>query len=151
MATQKGQPAPAAPAPGKAQIVFIEEMDNADGKCLHCDATTRFGMDGAWVGANHGNSYFTLAADPGEHHLCVDWQSVFGRLKQKIGLASFTAEPGRVYYFQAKVTVKEISKEYTETVDCEAAWSPNTGGRTTGSKYSILRSEDDTGKYRVKA
>jgi hypothetical protein len=32
-------------------------------------------MDGAWVGTNQGSSYFFFAAAPGEHHLCIHWQS----------------------------------------------------------------------------
>lgn len=37
--------------------------------------TTRFAIDGAWVGATHANSYFYVFVDPGEHHLCANWQS----------------------------------------------------------------------------
>jgi hypothetical protein len=47
--TEKGQPAPAGPAEGKAQIVFIQS-ENQPVAPFH-DATVRFGMDGAWVGA----------------------------------------------------------------------------------------------------
>lgn len=104
---QPAQPVVVTPDAGKALIVFVETMDKGTSFCIPCaDATTRVGMDGAWVGANYGNSYFTLAVTPGEHHLCTDWQSSSDKLKQLIGLTSFTAEAGKVYYFQVKVTDK---------------------------------------------
>lgn len=101
--TEKGQPVPPAPDAGKAQVIVIENFEQNQGFCIGCKVTTRVGMDGAWVGANHGNSYFALAVEPGEHHLCVDWQSALGTLKKKVGLASLTAQAGQVYYYQIKV------------------------------------------------
>jgi hypothetical protein len=101
--TEKGQPAPAAPAEGKAQIILIQG-ENQMVAPFH-NATVRFGMDGAWVGANNGNSYFALTVDPGVHHLCASWQSAWKRLSKNVDLTSFTAEPGRVYYYAAQVTV----------------------------------------------
>ena len=71
--TEKNQAAPAGPAEGKAQIVFVENENQVIGPFMH--ATVRFGMDGAWVGANSGNSYFALTVDPGVHHSCASWQS----------------------------------------------------------------------------
>jgi hypothetical protein len=66
--TQKNQPAPAPPADGKAQIVFVE---NQEAKATLHYVTVRYGVDGAWAGANYGNSYFAVTIDPGVHHLCV--------------------------------------------------------------------------------
>jgi hypothetical protein len=63
----------------------------------------RIASDGAWVGANHHNSYFSFAVDPGEHHLCANWQSRIARLSQIVGLVHFTAEVGKVYYFRTRV------------------------------------------------
>ena len=100
--TEKGQPLPAGRADGKAQIVFIES-ENQMVVPFH-DAAVRFGMDGAWVGANYGNSYFALTVDPGVHHLCASWQSV-RELKKNVKLTSFTAEPGQVYYFAGEIVV----------------------------------------------
>jgi hypothetical protein len=60
--TDEGQPAPAEPAAGKAQIVFIESENSKFS--LFSDVTVRYGMDGAWVGANYGNSYFALSSSP---------------------------------------------------------------------------------------
>jgi hypothetical protein len=65
--------------------------------------TTRIGVDGTWVGANHGNSYFSFTVAPGEHHLCASWQSlaVIGAHDTRAA-AHFTAEAGQVYYFRVK-------------------------------------------------
>ncbi|MGA7226277.1 MAG: hypothetical protein WA603_13510 [Candidatus Acidiferrales bacterium] len=103
MSKQKSQAGPTGPAEGKAQIVFIENENQMMGLGMY--ATVRFGMDGAWVGANYGNSYFALTVDPGVHHLCASWQSSLKSLKKNVELTSFTAEPGHVYYFAAQVTV----------------------------------------------
>jgi len=93
--TQKDQPAPAPPDAGNAQIVFVEKFDSL-GFCIGCEVTTRVGVEGKWVGANHGNSYFAYTVTAGEHHLCVDWRSVEDHLRRKVGLASLNAEPGKV-------------------------------------------------------
>jgi hypothetical protein len=140
VSTQKAQPAPAPPAAGKAQIVFVETMDKPWG-CLECGSpTTRFGMDSAWVGANKGNSYFTLDVAPGEHKVCADWQSVFGALKQKTGVTSFTAEAGKVYYFEAKVEF-EVHQ-----------YGVGPGSNTEIDRhFKFSQLSDDEGQYRVKA
>ncbi len=56
----EGQPASdiAPPAAGKAQIVFIETL-NTEGFHL-TTPTTRFGVDGEWVGADKGDSHSPL-------------------------------------------------------------------------------------------
>lgn len=40
-------------------------------------STVKVGVDGAWVGAMHGNSYIFFSVSPGEHHACVNRQSGF--------------------------------------------------------------------------
>jgi len=102
-----------------AQIVFIENFEQNQGFCIGCKVTTRVGVDGAWVGANLGNSYFAYSVQPGEHHLCVDWQSNLGRLKQKVGLASLTAEAGRAYYYEIKVRIKQYETTVEKNLDLE--------------------------------
>jgi hypothetical protein len=135
--TQKNQPAPAPPQEGKAQIVFIEAMDK-NLACWTCGSpTSRYGLDGAWAGATQGNSYFTVDVAPGEHHLCMDWQSAFGRLRQKIGMAEFTAEAGKTYYFEAKVKIKEIGG--------------GNGGGDVDRDLNFVQVSDDEGKFRLKA
>jgi hypothetical protein len=99
------------PEPGKALVYVVLDL----GQCSACTshtsvfytdveyALTKVGMDGAWVGANHGSSYFFFAADRGEHHLCINWQSRLDIRSRALAMASFTAEEGKVYYFRERI------------------------------------------------
>ncbi len=98
---QARPPAPAPPAAGKAQVIFLENELQPVGPFMH--ATVRFGLDGSWVGADNGTSYFVADIAPGVHHLCTSWQSSVGSLKKNVQLALFDAAPGKVYYFEARV------------------------------------------------
>jgi len=129
--TETSKTPPAAPEAGKAQIVFIENENHAVGPFMY--ATVRYGLDGAWAGANNNNSYFVVNVEPGVHHLCASWQSAFGRIKKNIDVASFTAEPGKVYYFAANVKVTPA------------------GDNQVNIDFSLSPLNDDEGKYRVKA
>ena len=60
-------------------------------------------MDGAWLGANRGNTYLSFSIDPGEHHFCVDWSSS-GFERGLVSLTNLTAEPGKIYYLRARTT-----------------------------------------------
>jgi hypothetical protein len=75
--------------------------------CLrgHGAPTMRVGLDGAWVGANKGKSYFFFSVEPGDHQLCTNWQSgVFKKRAIRIGSAiTLTAQAGKVYYFRTQV------------------------------------------------
>ncbi len=138
--TAKNQPAPAPPADGKAQIVFIEAMDK-NLACWSCGTpSSRFGLDGAWVGATKGDSYFSVDVTPGEHHLCADWQSSFGRLKKMLGMADFNAKAGETYYFEAKVKIKE--HQYGTGADSSSE---------VDRDLSFSQVSDDEGRYRIKA
>lgn len=86
------QPLPASPGADKAQLVLIQRNEGHGG--FGGISPTRFGLDGAWVGANQDNSYFVVTVAPGEHHLCVTWDKEYK-------LTPFTAEAGKVYYFEA--------------------------------------------------
>lgn len=103
---QQDRPFAAAPEAGKAQVVFLEALEQT-GACFHCISTTRVGMDGAWAGANESNSYFTVSVSPGEHNLCTDLQSKNGEFM--LGMATFTAEAGKTYYFKERVIFNELS------------------------------------------
>ena len=107
--TNKGQN-PAKPEAGKALVYFIEDDSNFNSVPK---PTTRAGLDGQWVGATHGNSFFYFSVDPGVHHLCASWQRLARH--QKEAAAHFTAEAGGVYYFVAKNTYSFI--ETTQTID----------------------------------
>jgi hypothetical protein len=89
----------AQPEPGKAWVYFIQEK-GADA----FGVTTQIGLDGTWVGANRNSSYFALSVEPGEHHVCADVHSFRGH---PVGLVHFTAEAGRVYYFDARIVYGE--------------------------------------------
>jgi hypothetical protein len=89
------------PDADKALVYVIQDI--GDVPCIAGCITSKIALDGAWIGANHRNSYLVFAVDPGERHLCARWQSHFGRLNQVAGLVHFTAEPGKVYFFRTRV------------------------------------------------
>lgn len=84
---------PSQPAPGKALVYVAAEMPIV---------TLKIGMDGAWMGATHGRSYFSFSIDPGEHHLCIQWQSHRG-FSRMLSFARLNAEPGKTYYFRGRI------------------------------------------------
>jgi hypothetical protein len=88
------------PEAGKARIYFIQDVSLVH--CLGACLTTKIGMDGAWVGADERNSYFSVSVEPGEHHVCANRQSHFAQANQKVAFAHFTAEAGKVYYFRTR-------------------------------------------------
>jgi hypothetical protein len=98
--TDDGQRPAVQPDAGKANIYFLQDdVEFASNP----RPTTRFGLDGTWVGATHSNSYFYVSVDPGEHHLCASWQGTVGAFYQRREAAlHFTAEAGHKYYFRAK-------------------------------------------------
>jgi len=96
------KPAPPQTDAGKALVYFIENDSQFDS---FPSPTTRMGVDGEWVGATHGNSYFYSSVDPGVHHLCASWQKAVLVLQgRQTAAAHFTAEAGNVYYFEVKNT-----------------------------------------------
>jgi hypothetical protein len=88
------------PDVGKALVYVVQEFGEI--QCENC-ALTRVGLDGKWVGANQGNSYLFFSADPGERHLCLNWQSRLKARSRVVALANFTAEAGKVYYFRGRI------------------------------------------------
>lgn len=96
--THKHASASTAPEAGKAKVIFIEQAD-----AEAAPVTTRVAIDGAWLGGDHGNSYFVSAIPPGEHHVCVDWQLKRRMIKDDPQFDVFNAEGGRVYYFRVRV------------------------------------------------
>ncbi len=147
--TEKNQPPPAPPPAGKAQIVIINNAGFA-----------RYGIDGAWVGANDGNSYFAVAVDPGERHLCAKYNisAMYpGRVKQETAMvASVTAEAGKIYYFQSSegATGGGGGGYVAPTMAANGQFSG--GGMVQGGGgglpvFGFGRVDDDLGKYRIKA
>lgn len=100
--TTKSQHPVVQPEKDKALIYFIEDDSSFESRP---QPTTRLGVDGAWVGANHGDSYFYVSVDPGEHHLCASWQSFVALGAHETSAAAhFTAEAGQTYYFRVRNT-----------------------------------------------
>jgi hypothetical protein len=86
------------PEPGKARIYFIHQSGGGPSIAY---PTTKIGVDGTWVGANHGDSYFSISVEPGEHHVCATLQSSFygGALE----LAHVNAEAGKAYFYRTRL------------------------------------------------
>lgn len=90
------------PERGKARIYFIYDSGLATG-----DRTLvmpmMLGMDGAWVGVDHNNSYFSVSIDPGEHHICA--ASQYYRESKLVALSHLQAEAGNTYFYRARFVV----------------------------------------------
>ena len=100
--TDKNQhPAPKA-EPTKA-LVYVFQDVKQDNTLTIGTATTRVGLDGAWIGAIHGKSYFFFSAEPGNHRGCAAWQSSLKRISKLGSAADLSAEGGKVYYLRASV------------------------------------------------
>jgi len=138
--TDKATAAPASPAEGKAQVVFIMTLvkKGMDAPWLGAirDFTTRLGMDGNWLGAAGNNSYFTVDIAPGEHHLCADVQNSRSGAKDLIGMQKFVAEAGKTYYFEFVATKITTS-------------SQNSSDHYYSSTFTPV--DEDEGKFRVKS
>ena len=87
------------PEADKALVYFLQ--DDSDWVASP-RPTTRFAVDGTWLGATHSNSYFYAYVAPGEHHLCAGWQPGAFLPEGETGAAHFTAEVGHVYYFRVQ-------------------------------------------------
>jgi hypothetical protein len=110
--TDKKQHPEAKAEAGKAAVYVFEEERRDPNELrfgIADTATIRIGVDGQWVGADHGKSYFFFSVDPGSHDLCANWQSSLKSLSKLASAASLTAEAGKVYCFRA------IVEERTQT------------------------------------
>jgi len=145
LAEGKPNPAPAPPEAGKAQIIFIENLDTNG--AFFTTPTTRFGVDGKWVGANRGNSYFVVTVDPGLHHVCANWQSGTDNEARQVGIEKFAAEAGKVYYYQVK-----LARHRSIISGASGPGGIGGGGGTiTDKSFFFSQLDDDDGSYRVKA
>jgi hypothetical protein len=102
--TARNQPQISEPEPGKALVYIVEDVKNPSAMPFG-QVTTRVGLDGSWVGANHGQSYMRFSADPGERRVCADWQSSLKSLQRLSGAATLNAEAGKTYFYRVEVTV----------------------------------------------
>jgi hypothetical protein len=90
-----------APPSGKALIYVIGDI----GESGYGWITIKVGLDGSWMGATHGNSYFSFSVAPGEHHLCANWQEKLKMYSSLYSVASFSAEAGKIYYFRTRASI----------------------------------------------
>jgi hypothetical protein len=102
--TDKKQHAVTQPDPGKALVYVVEEEKSDPHSMQIGHLTVRVGLDGTWVGANHGDSYLSFQVEPADHRVCSDVQSIFAS-KGLSGAADLTAESGRTYYYRVEVWV----------------------------------------------
>jgi len=111
-ATSTAQP-PAQPEPGKALVYVAEDFPTVQPNIG--SPRIKIGLDGAWMGATHGRSYLFFSVDPGEHHLCIKWQSGLERFSKLASFAHLTAEPGKTYYYRARITYSsQWANEYLD-------------------------------------
>jgi hypothetical protein len=103
--TDKNQHPTSQPAPGKAMVYIFNNLLSSTSINIG-NVTVRVGLDGEWVGANRGDSYFYFPVAPGDHRICVQWQSGFGRFSKLASAASLSAEPGQVYYLHSIADVR---------------------------------------------
>ena len=147
---EKNQPQPAAPPAGKALLVFT----NTD---RHY--TARYGVDGAWVGANEDNSWFAVTVDPGPHHLCMNYQISFGateRIREAATkLLALTVEAGKTYYFESTMGVvggtPGVMVPGAATAGGGMSAAHQVGGSPGAPVFDFEPIDEDTGKYHVKA
>jgi hypothetical protein len=94
--------------PGKALVYFFVDFVTAP--------TMRVGVDGNWVGANNGKSYFFFQVDPGEHNICTEWQSgTFKKSSERVGEAMhLTAESGQTFYIRLNFSYQRMSLELSD-------------------------------------
>jgi hypothetical protein len=77
-------------------------------------------MDGNWIGANAAHSYISIAADPGEHHFCVEGKFFMGSKGEQIALTSLVAEPGKTYFLRARlVPTWRVDRKASNVFDFE--------------------------------
>ena len=102
---------------GKALVYVIEDFVAwKEIGCLGggCSSIIRTGLDGSWIGAVKDNSYLSFAVEPGEHNVCGGWQIPRKWFQYSVSATAFTAEPGKTYYFVARVnerfTLEKIDK-----------------------------------------
>lgn len=117
------------PDAGKSLVYVVEVFEKAVGQLAR--PTLRVGLDGTWIGADKGKAYISFSVDPGMHHLCTRWQSRWKRYSNEAAFTGFTADPGKIYFFRARI--KEI------------------GGSGGGSNFSLDLEplNEDEGKYLV--
>ncbi len=127
--------APIQPDAGKAMIYVIQDDSHFESRPR---PTTRVGLDGAWVGATQGRTFFRAALDPGEHHVCASWQGFVGiGVGTRAAALHFTAEPGKEYYFR----VRDRFIRNHGPADLDFSMIDNDEGQLLASKAALASSQ----------
>lgn len=63
--------------------------------------TLRAAMDGRWKGAIKPGAFIAIPVPPGQHHMCVQWQSRLHVISNHLALSSTEVAAGHAYYFLA--------------------------------------------------
>jgi hypothetical protein len=86
---------PAGPAPGVAEVYFIQDLRSVGWWGSKIDV----GVDGKWVGATKSKSWFSVSAAPGAHSFCARLRShrIFW---PPIGTADYDTQADKTYYFR---------------------------------------------------
>jgi hypothetical protein len=101
--------------PGKALVYFIHDAGTS---AVLAYPTTKIAVDGAWVGADHSNSYFSVSVEPGEHHVCATLQSSL--VDNRAEFAQFTAQAGRVYFYRTRLVMsREVELLELDLIDSD--------------------------------
>lgn len=98
--TDKKQHAAVQSEPGKALVFVVTEYESEPHLQVIGHITTRVGLDGNWVGANHQGSAFSFPVEPGAHRICSDLQSSAPRAPKLSSAIDLVAEPGVSYYYR---------------------------------------------------
>ena len=136
VSTEKPRQPVGKPETGKALVVFLQDDNKFSSRPR---PTTRFGIDGTWIGAASANSYFSVAVDPGEHHLCAKWQNFIGFTfgqGTNTAAAHFTAEPGVVYFFVAR----DSYNKYDTPPEVKLLPLDSDEGQLLTAKFSLVES-----------
>lgn len=88
------------PASGESLVYVVQDVQEQ--VPANSSLVTRFGVDGRWVGANRGRSYFYMELQPGTHHLCVSGQWTRLRSENSIALRRIIMDNGQVYYVRVR-------------------------------------------------
>ena len=100
--SDNGKGLPTQPEPGKA-LVYVIEDDGVANRIIGGNITWRVGLDGSWVAAlNRHTPYTTFSVTPGDHHLCVNWQSSLEFVAKATNLAHLDVEADKTYYFRIR-------------------------------------------------
>jgi hypothetical protein len=122
--TEKGGPIPASDS-NRAQLVFVQKTEGDEAG----SPLSRFAVDGEWVGAVRGKSYFIVPVTPGPHKICASRQSNAQMEKANVGAIHMDAAAGKVYYFEFIIKTTEVG--FLQRANGGAGGSMETSGGST--------------------